>query len=65
MNTKRVEQQIIHHRRKNWFRGTLWVTLLWCFVLGCSSKVVPGPESPSADLAEPPSEPLDLAESSS
>ena len=41
MNPKRVEQQIIHHRRKNWFRGTLWVTLLWCFVLGCSSKVVP------------------------
>ncbi len=64
MNPKRAEQQNIHHRRQNWFRGTLWVTLLWCVVLGCSSKVVSGPESPSADLAEPPSEPLDFAESS-
>lgn len=42
----------------------LSVTLFVLLGIGCNSKVVPGPEAnPSVDLAAPPSEPPDLAES--
>ncbi len=55
-------QVILHPRRENRLRSSVWSTLLVVLVLGCSSKVVPGPDSNAVmDLAEPPVEPMDLA----
>ena len=55
-------QVILHPRRESQLRSYLWSTLLVALVLGCSSKVVPGPDSSAVvDLAEPPLEPMDLA----
>ena len=53
-------QVILHPRRESQLRSYLWSTLLVALVLGCSSKVVPGPDSSAVvDLAEPPLEPMD------